>query len=50
VISFGVASVERKEREVSVPALAAAFPVMHMAWGAGFIKSVASRVLGGNKR
>jgi glycosyltransferase involved in cell wall biosynthesis len=50
VISFGVASVDRKEREVSVPTLAAAFPVMHMAWGAGFIKSVASRVLGGNKR
>ena len=50
VIAFGVASVDRKEREVSVPALAAAFPVMHMAWGAGFIRSVLSRALGGKQR
>ena len=50
VIAFGVASVDRKEREVSVPALAAAFPVMHMAWGAGFIKSVIERILGGNEK
>jgi glycosyltransferase involved in cell wall biosynthesis len=49
VIAFGVATVDRKEREVSLPTLAAAFPVMHMAWGAGFIKSVVSRVLGRNK-
>ena len=49
VIAFGVASVDRKEREVSVPALAAAFPVMHMAWAAGFIRSVLSRVLGGKQ-
>ncbi|MEZ5244087.1 MAG: glycosyltransferase family 2 protein [Acidimicrobiales bacterium] len=50
VIAFGVASVDRKEREVSVPALAAAFPVMHMAWGAGFIKSVVERILGGKQQ
>ncbi|MEQ8842657.1 MAG: glycosyltransferase family 2 protein [Acidimicrobiales bacterium] len=50
VIAFGVAAVDRKERDVSLPTLAAAFPVMHMAWGAGFIKSVISRVLGGSTR
>jgi glycosyltransferase involved in cell wall biosynthesis len=50
VIAYGVASVDRKEKEVSVPTLAAAFPVMHMAWGAGFIKSVLERFLGGKKR
>ncbi len=49
VIAFGVASVDRKEREVSLPTLAAAFPAMHMAWGAGFIKTVLERVLGGKK-
>lgn len=50
VVSFGVARVDRKEREVSVSTLAAAFPVMHMAWGAGFIKSVIERALGGKQK
>ncbi|MEZ5168681.1 MAG: glycosyltransferase family 2 protein [Acidimicrobiales bacterium] len=50
VIAYGVASTDRKDREVSTATLAAAFPVMHMAWGAGFIKSVISRILGGSKR
>ncbi|MEM7141631.1 MAG: glycosyltransferase family 2 protein [Actinomycetota bacterium] len=50
VIAYGVVSADRQEREVSTPTLAAAFPVMHMAWGAGFIKSVVERILGGNKR
>jgi succinoglycan biosynthesis protein ExoA len=49
VIAYGVASADRKEREASTATLAAAFPVMHMAWGAGFIKSVIERILGGSK-
>jgi succinoglycan biosynthesis protein ExoA len=50
VIAYGVASADRKEREVSTATLAAAFPVMHMAWGAGFIKTVIERILGGSKK
>jgi len=49
VVAYGVATVDRQDREVSTPTLAAAFPVMHMAWGAGFIKSVVARILGGSK-
>jgi len=50
VIAYGVASADRQDRDVSTPTLAAAFPVMHLAWGAGFIKTVVDRILGGSKK
>lgn len=46
VVAYGVASSDRQDREVSTPTLAAAFPVMHLAWGAGFMKSVIDRLIG----
>jgi succinoglycan biosynthesis protein ExoA len=49
-IAYGVAAADRKEREMSIPTLAAAFPVMHAAWGAGFIKSVLERLFGGRDK
>lgn len=50
VVAYGVASSDRQDREVSTPTLVAAFPVMHLAWGAGFMKSVIKRLIGGKRR
>jgi succinoglycan biosynthesis protein ExoA len=50
VVGYGVRRADAKAIGASVPTLVAAFPVMHAAWGAGFIKSVLERVLGGRER
>ena len=50
VIGYGVRRADAKAGGASIPTLAAAFPVMHAAWGAGFIKSVLERVFGGRSR
>ena len=50
VVGYGVASSGYRSRDASPWTLAAAFPVMHMAWGAGFIRTVLGRILGGRQR
>ena len=50
VVVYGVAAANYRSRDASPWTLAAAFPVMHMAWGAGFIRSVLGRFLGGKQR
>ena len=49
VVAIGVAKSKPKQNGASTPTLAAAFPTMHLAWGAGFIKSVFERLTGGNE-
>lgn len=45
VVAFGVRAADPQARDASTRTLAAAFPVMHAAWGAGFIKTVIERIL-----
>ena len=47
VVAVGVRKAKPTEHNASVSTLAAAFPTMHLAWGAGFIKSTFERFTGG---
>ena len=50
LIAYGVKRADPRTHSASAGALAASFPVMHVAWGAGFIKSVIERINGVWKR
>ena len=47
VVGFGVKKARPESHGASKATLAMAFPTMHLAWGAGFIKSVLERFHGG---
>lgn len=49
LVAYGVKKANPKAHGASVGTLAAAFPVMHAAWGAGFVKSIVDRIIGANK-
>lgn len=44
IVGYGVVRARPRTHEASVATTAAAFPVMHAAWGAGFITSALSRI------
>ena len=46
VVAYGVTSADTDGKDVSLPTLAAAYPTMHLAWGAGFIRTVIARLFG----
>lgn len=46
VVAGGTMKAVRGRDDVHLPTLAAAFPVMHAAWGAGFLSSVLRRIFG----
>lgn len=47
VVALGTVKAAKGRDDVHVPTLAAAFPVMHAAWGAGFLSSTLRRLVGG---
>ncbi|MDW3218203.1 MAG: glycosyltransferase family 2 protein [Acidimicrobiales bacterium] len=47
LVALGTAKASRGRDDLHVPTLAAAFPVMHSAWGAGFLASTLRRLFGG---
>lgn len=47
IVALGTRKAAKGRADVHRPTLAAAFPVMHAAWGAGFLSSIARRLLGG---
>jgi succinoglycan biosynthesis protein ExoA len=49
LVAYGVKKADPAAHGASTGVLAAAFPVMHAAWGAGFVRAVVERLRGANK-
>jgi hypothetical protein len=49
LVAYGVKKADPAAHDASTGVLAAAFPVMHAAWGAGFVRAVVERFRGANK-